>query len=259
MIRLLLPGGSAPGTSRAGPATIVTADEAARLTAQAREALIKGPVRFTSPYDFMFTSTYLSPIGPPWAEIVAYDLNTGDIKWRVPHGARCRAERAGDSGRQRRSLAARRSAGHRGRVALCRLRLRQDAARLRPADGTRGLDARAACRVRWCAGVVRDRRAPVHRRAGRGRTRLESRALSLAPAGTRQRLHRVRAAGYGSVTRPVAAHSAPRPSSRPKVRSRTDSGKCPSAMTKVRPCPYSVVQTIGWWMPGPGIGCCALP
>ena len=86
MIRLLLPGGSAPGTSRAGPATIVTADEAARLTAQAREALLKGPVRFTSPYDFMFTSTYLSPIGPPWAEIVAYDLNTGDIKWRVPHG-----------------------------------------------------------------------------------------------------------------------------------------------------------------------------
>ena len=49
-------------------------------------ALAKGPVRYTSPYDFMFSSTYLSPIGPPWSEITAYDLNTGEIKWRVPHG-----------------------------------------------------------------------------------------------------------------------------------------------------------------------------
>ena len=87
MIRLLMPGGSEPGSVRAGPATIVTDEESMRLTTLAREALQKGPVRFTSPYDFMFTSTYLSPVGPPWSEIVAYDLNTGDIKWRVPHGA----------------------------------------------------------------------------------------------------------------------------------------------------------------------------
>jgi quinoprotein glucose dehydrogenase len=86
MIRLFLPGGAAPGTSRSGPATIISAEESARLTALANDALRNGPVRYTSPYDFMFTSTYLSPIGPPWAEIVAYDLNTGDIKWRVPHG-----------------------------------------------------------------------------------------------------------------------------------------------------------------------------
>jgi quinoprotein glucose dehydrogenase len=87
MMRLVMPGVSAPGTSRTGPLTIVSAEEAARLTRQATDALLKGPVRFTSPYDFMFTSTYLSPIGPPWSEIVAYDLNTGDIKWRVPHGS----------------------------------------------------------------------------------------------------------------------------------------------------------------------------
>jgi len=86
MIRLLPPGGSAPGSSRTGPATIVPRDEVERLKAQAREALAAGPIRFTSPYDFMFTSTYLPPIGPPWSEIVAYDLNTGDIRWRVPHG-----------------------------------------------------------------------------------------------------------------------------------------------------------------------------
>jgi len=34
----------------------------------------------------MFSSTYLAPIGPPWAEIVAYDLNTGEIKWQGPNG-----------------------------------------------------------------------------------------------------------------------------------------------------------------------------
>jgi outer membrane protein assembly factor BamB len=28
----------------------------------------------------------MSAIGPPWSEMVAYDLNTGDIKWRVPTG-----------------------------------------------------------------------------------------------------------------------------------------------------------------------------
>ena len=86
MIRLFMPGGSAPGTSRTGPATIISAEESARLTRLANEALAKGPLRLTSPYDFMFSSTYLSPIGPPWSEITAYDLNTGDIKWRVPHG-----------------------------------------------------------------------------------------------------------------------------------------------------------------------------
>jgi glucose dehydrogenase len=86
MLRLFLPGGSAPGTSRTGPATIIAATESARLARQANEALATGPLRLTSPYDFMFTSTYLSPIGPPWSEIVAYDLNTGDIRWRVPHG-----------------------------------------------------------------------------------------------------------------------------------------------------------------------------
>ena len=26
-------------------------------------------------------------IGPPWAHLTAYDLNTGEIKWRVPHGS----------------------------------------------------------------------------------------------------------------------------------------------------------------------------
>jgi glucose dehydrogenase len=87
LIRLFMPGASAFGSSRTGPATIVSSEETARLTRLATEALTKGPLRLSSPYDFMFTSTYLSPIGPPWSEIVAYDLNTGSIKWRVPHGS----------------------------------------------------------------------------------------------------------------------------------------------------------------------------
>jgi quinoprotein glucose dehydrogenase len=31
-------------------------------------------------------SNGLPAIGPPWAELVAYDLNQGTIKWRVPVG-----------------------------------------------------------------------------------------------------------------------------------------------------------------------------
>jgi quinoprotein glucose dehydrogenase len=87
LLRLHLPGVSEPGTSRTGEATTIGAGEVARLARESGAALAKGPVRFTSPYDFMLTSTYLSPIGPPWSEIVAYDLNTGDISWRAPHGS----------------------------------------------------------------------------------------------------------------------------------------------------------------------------
>lgn len=39
-------------------------------------------------------------IGPPWSQVVAYDLNTGTIKWRVPLGqdAQAEAEGARDTG-----------------------------------------------------------------------------------------------------------------------------------------------------------------
>ena len=47
----------------------------------------KGPVRYTSPYEFMNSPTNgMTAIGPPWSEITAYDLNTGEIKWRIPDG-----------------------------------------------------------------------------------------------------------------------------------------------------------------------------
>jgi len=38
------------------------------------------------PIDFWLTSMNLSAMGPPWSQLTAYDLNTGEIKWQVPNG-----------------------------------------------------------------------------------------------------------------------------------------------------------------------------
>jgi glucose dehydrogenase len=67
--------------------SVVTEEEAARARAEAEAAAAEGPVRYASPYDFMLSATNgMAAIGPPWAHLTAYDLNTGEIKWRVPHG-----------------------------------------------------------------------------------------------------------------------------------------------------------------------------
>ena len=48
----------------------------------------RGRRAFPSPYEFMNTYSFgAAAIGPPWSEMVAYDLNTGDIKWRIPTGS----------------------------------------------------------------------------------------------------------------------------------------------------------------------------
>ena len=84
-------GGGALGGGPAGP--IVTPEQKAQMIKEAQALLdaakAKGEthVRLTSPYEFMNTNSLsMSAIGPPWSEMVAYDLNTGDIKWRVPTG-----------------------------------------------------------------------------------------------------------------------------------------------------------------------------
>jgi len=70
-----------------GQSPITTAAQKAQLMAEAKSAAAKGPVRYTSPYDFMQSPTNgMTAIGPPWSEITAYDLNTGEIKWRIPDG-----------------------------------------------------------------------------------------------------------------------------------------------------------------------------
>ena len=44
-------------------------------------------LRYTGPLGSMFRAQNgLPAIGPPWAELVAYDLNQGSIKWRAPLG-----------------------------------------------------------------------------------------------------------------------------------------------------------------------------
>ena len=174
-------------------------------------------MRFTSPYDFMFTSTYLSPIGPPWSEIVAYDLNTGDIKWRVPHGRVAAPSELGipaDSG------------AHWPRGGL----LATAGGLLFAASGSdktlRAYD-RQTGRVVWTHALpaASDGVPASYEIGGRqfivvpvaaGHGWNPARFPSLPPA--RQRLHRVRAAGYGSVTRPVASFEAGRLRVRPYFR-----------------------------------------
>ncbi len=90
VIRIALPGqggrGGALGGGPAGP--IVTPEEKAKLMATAKELVAKGPTRFNSPYEFMNTTSLgMAAIGPPWSELTAYDLNTGEIKWQVPAGS----------------------------------------------------------------------------------------------------------------------------------------------------------------------------
>jgi quinoprotein glucose dehydrogenase len=93
VLRITLPGqggrgGGALGGGASGPT--ITPEQKAQLLAQARELVDKAksePVRFASPYEFMNTNSIsMSAIGPPWSEMTAYDLNTGEIKWRVPTG-----------------------------------------------------------------------------------------------------------------------------------------------------------------------------
>jgi quinoprotein glucose dehydrogenase len=48
---------------------------------------VEGVTRYTGPLGSMLrASNGLPAISPPWSSIVAYDLNTGTIKWRVPLG-----------------------------------------------------------------------------------------------------------------------------------------------------------------------------
>jgi quinoprotein glucose dehydrogenase len=90
MLRLVLSNEEPTAGGAAGggpPSPIITREQAAKMAAEAREAAAKGPIRYNSPYDFILSpSNGMTALGPPWSEITAYDLNTGEIKWRVPHG-----------------------------------------------------------------------------------------------------------------------------------------------------------------------------
>lgn len=55
---------------------------------EADKALVEASAgeRYYSGFNFMLASDGLSPIGPPWTSLTAYDLNSGTIKWKIPLG-----------------------------------------------------------------------------------------------------------------------------------------------------------------------------
>jgi len=75
-----------PTAMTGGGAPAPTADEVAAMRAGAEAALAAGPVRYDVPYEFMLIGG-LSAIEPPWSHLTAYDLNTGEIKWRRANGS----------------------------------------------------------------------------------------------------------------------------------------------------------------------------
>jgi quinoprotein glucose dehydrogenase len=84
--------GGGGGALVAGGGPSITPEQKAEMIRQAQalvdEAKAKGEtVRFPSPYEFMNNNSLgMSAIGPPWSEMTAYDLNTGDIKWQINPG-----------------------------------------------------------------------------------------------------------------------------------------------------------------------------
>jgi quinoprotein glucose dehydrogenase len=79
--------------------SVVTPEQAAAAKAQAQAAAANGPILIAAPYDFMRSPTNgMAAIGPPWSHITAYDLNTGEIEWRIPNGTTAGAGIPEDAG-----------------------------------------------------------------------------------------------------------------------------------------------------------------
>src|SRR5687767_1143527 len=85
-------GGGGRGAGGGRGNAIVTPEQKAELMAQAKTLVdnAKGQrLEFGSPVSFMqinFTGGAMTAAAPPWSEMVKYDLNTGDIVWRIPTG-----------------------------------------------------------------------------------------------------------------------------------------------------------------------------
>lgn len=62
-----------------------SAAEILERRAAAEAALAAGEVRYEVPYDFLRIDG-MTAIRPPWSHLTAYDLNTGETKWRIVNG-----------------------------------------------------------------------------------------------------------------------------------------------------------------------------
>ena len=160
VLHMALPGtGRGAGGGRGGNA-IVTPEQKAALMAQAKELVAQANgtrLEFLSPVEFMtvgFPGGSMSAVGPPWSEMVKYDLNTGDIKWRIPTGERRRAAGIQHPEGYRCPVSAERAARDRGRPDLPRHGTGAEGARLRPRQRQGAVGALAAERLRRHAGDV---------------------------------------------------------------------------------------------------------
>ena len=72
---------------RREPETVVATDGPTPLSARDEGLALYAGKRYTGPLGRAFRADNgLSALSPPWAELVAYDLNEGALKWRVPLG-----------------------------------------------------------------------------------------------------------------------------------------------------------------------------
>jgi quinoprotein glucose dehydrogenase len=69
------------------PATVaVSTEHASTLQASPQPAGDPRTLEYKSGFGFMFAENGLPVIDPPWTSLTAYDLNTGEIRWRIPLG-----------------------------------------------------------------------------------------------------------------------------------------------------------------------------
>lgn len=68
------------------PERAATASVSASTIGTGSSSLPPEKLRYRSSFGFMFTSSGLPAIAPPWTTLTAYDLNQGTIEWQVPLG-----------------------------------------------------------------------------------------------------------------------------------------------------------------------------
>ena len=78
--------GGAAGDPRNGMLFVVSKDLPAILQLVPDDTAPEGVRRYTSGFGLVTASNGLSPIGPPWSSLTAYDLNQGTIKWKIALG-----------------------------------------------------------------------------------------------------------------------------------------------------------------------------